>query len=46
MLAVGAGAVFALFAICAVLACIFVVTLLRETMQRSLETIEVEQSFH
>jgi sugar porter (SP) family MFS transporter len=46
LLSVGAGAVFALFAICAVLACIFVVTLLRETMQRSLETIEVEQRFH
>lgn len=43
LLAAGAAAVFAIFAICALFACLFVATVLRETMQRSLETIEVEQ---
>ncbi len=46
LLSVGAGAVFVIFAICSLLACIFVVILLRETMQRSLEMIEAEQHFH
>ncbi len=45
LLAAGAGAVFGIFACCAVLAGIFVVFALPETKRRSLETIEVEQGF-
>jgi sugar porter (SP) family MFS transporter len=45
LLAAGTGAVFAIFAVCALLAAGFVAFGLRETTRRSLETIEAEQGF-
>ncbi len=45
LLYAGAGAVFAIFAVCALLACVFAAAGLRETSGRSLEAIEMEQGF-
>lgn len=45
LLFAGAGAVFAIFAVCALFACAFTAFGLRETSGRSLEAIEAEQGF-